>query len=414
MQNQIRMEDLIGQVLGRLAEMNYSEQTAAGYRRSFITLRKFAESRGKVVFDERIALEFIEWKFGEKYDSVFEARHVDNHYVVHFLRCCRILIEYQQSGTICKRARGDLQSTKLPIGLQSALESFNTDCRCRGLSESTVYSRGNRIKHFLLWEEERGVLECSDIGANDAADYVVSKSSLHAKTVQCLLTTLRCFLRHLYLEGITEEDLSLTVPTPKRYYAPSLPAVWTEDDLTKLFSGIDRGNPAGKRDYAMLLIIARLGLRSSDVRQLRLGDIRWKDKAISIVQHKTKVSLELPLLDDVGWALIDYLKHGRPESADDHVFLRMLAPFEPFENTSGLNSILARRAQQAGVKSDAGAKTVHSLRHALASRLLKQEVPLDDIMRIMGHVNRKTTGIYLHMDDESLARCALDPEAVVT
>ena len=414
MQQQASLRDLTERILDEFRRRRYSEVTLAGYRRRLDELISFAEERGERLFSEAAAKSFIYEKFGFVVDDLFTWSNSKDAYARQYLRTSRVLLEFQQFGTICARMPGRLQRAALPDGLQGALDSFDGECRRRGLSDETIRTRGERIKRFLLWEADRGVVECSGIGPGDAAEYVTGLVSLHERTVQTVLTTLRCFLRHLYLWGLTGADLSITVPAPKRYCAPSLPELWTPEDIDKLFTRVDRGNPAGKRDYAMLLVVARLGLRPVDVRELRLGDLRWNDKEVRIVQHKTRVALTLPLPDDVGWALIDYLEHARPDSDDDHVFLQMIAPFGPFTTSDAINNVLVRRARQAGIRRESGGKTVHSLRHSLASRMLGQGVPLEDIMRVLGHVNRRTTSVYLHMDDEALARCALDPEAVVS
>lgn len=413
MQQQAGLHELTERVLDELRRRRYSEVTLAGYRRRLEELMGFAEKRGEGLFCEATAKDFIYEKFGFEVDNIFTWSNSKDAYLRQYLRSSRVLLEFQRFGTICARMPGKLQRAALPDGLQEALDSFDGECCRRGLSSETIRTRGERVKRFLLWEADRGVADCSGLGPDDAAEYVMSLVSLHERTVQTVLTTMRCFLRHLFLWGMTGVDLSATVPAPKRYCAPSLPELWAQEDIDKLFDCIDRGNPAGKRDYAMLLVVARLGLRPIDVRELRLGDLRWDDKEIRIVQHKTRVALTLPMPDDVGWALIDYLEHARPDSDDDHVFLQMVAPFAPFATSDAINNALVRRARQAGIKRERGGKTVHSLRHSLASRMLGQGVPLEDIMRVLGHVNRRTTNIYLHMDDEALARCALDPEAVV-
>ena len=210
---------------------------------------------------------------------------------------------------------GDLVRTELPEELQSLLDSFNDASRRAGHSESTIYSRNGRIKHFLIFLAGNGGTDASCITESSAHDYILTKSSNHAKSVRAILTALRCFLRHLHLEGMTERDLSPSVPNPKLYYAPELPSTWTADEVSRLMNGIDRGNPTGKRDYAMLLMVARLGLRASDIKSMLISDVDWSARTISITQHKTGVPLELPLLDDIGWAVIDYLREGRPKAA---------------------------------------------------------------------------------------------------
>ena len=368
MQQQANMHELVKRVLDELGRRRYSKVTIAGYRRRLEELVCYAEARGEDFFSEATAKDFIYDKFGFEVDDVFTWSNSEDAYLRQYLRCSRVLLEFQLSGTICARIPGKLQRAELPEGLQGALDSFDEECRRRGLSGETIRTRGERVKRFLLWEAERGIVECSGFGSDDAAEYVMELVSLHERTVQTVLTTLRCFLRHLYLWDLTDSDLSITVPAPKRYCAPSLPELWTQDDIDKLFTHIDRGNPAGKRDYAMLLMVARLGLRPVDVRELRLGELCWSDKEVRIVQHKTRVALTLPLPDDVGWALIDYLEYARPDSADDHVFLQMVAPFAPFSASDAINNVLVRRARQAGIKRERGGKTVHSLRHSRYSR----------------------------------------------
>lgn len=406
------LHPLVESVLDELVRLRYADCTVTAYRRMYANLERFAGSRGSVAFDEKLAVEFINDKFGTSIEGLYQVRPKGVH-MKSYLRCMRVLLEWDLCGCICKRVAGQLKLTELPRGLQLLLDSFNAECRANGLSESTVYSRGNRIKHFLMFLADAGGADASCITESSAHDYTLTKASLNPKSVRSVLTAIRCFFRHLYLAGLVDRDLTPTVPRPKPYYAPELPAAWSAGDVDALLAGIDRGNPVGKRDYAMLLMVARLGLRASDIKAMRIDCFDWEGRRISITQHKTGVALELPLLDDIGWAVIDYLRDGRPAGATcPQLFVRHNAPFDAFGDTSNLTNILSRRARAAGVKVGHGLKTLHSLRHALAKRLLEQSVPIDDISRILGHVNRRTTSIYLRMDVEQLMMCPLDPEEV--
>ena len=399
-------------VLEEMERLNYSKETVKYARRLFASFGRFAERRGDEVFSEKLAVDFLHDKFGTDIAQLYAA-NPGGSYMKGFLRAMRMLLEWSECGCICKRMPGELKRTELPPGLQELLDSFNDASRAGGCSESTVYSRGGRVKHFLLFLADGGGVDASCITGPSAHDYILAKSSCHAKSVKTMLTAVRCFLRHLYLRGLTPEDYSATVPNPKLYYAPALPASWTEREVGSLLESIDRGGPNGLRDYAMLLMVARLGLRASDIKSIRMSDIDWDARTMTVVQHKTGVPLSLPLLDDVGWAVIDYLRSGRPRGADcPELFVRHVAPFDPFGDTSNLTNMLSRRAREAGVLRANDRKTLHSLRHALAKRLLDQRVPLDDISRILGHVNKRTTSIYLRMDVASLAKCPLDPEGV--
>lgn len=408
-----KLDGLVSGALAEMRRLNYSEITITGFRRMFAAFTRYARSCGHDEFSEALAVGFVNRKFEVDMEQLYQA-NPGGSYLKAWLRAMRILLEFQECGCVCKRMPGELKRTALPPDLQSLLDSFNSTSRRNGHSESTIYSRNGRIKRFLLFLADKGGKDASCITEGSAHDYILTKSSNHAKSVRAILTAIRCFYRHLYLEGIVDRDLTGTVPSPKLYYSPELPAAWSREDVESLMSSIDRGNPAGKRDFAMLLMVARLGLRASDIKSVRVSDFDWEARTLSIVQHKTGVPLELPLLDDVGWAVIDYLRGGRPEGATcPELFVRQVAPFDPFTDTSNLTYILVKRARAAGV-SARGGRTLHSLRHALATRLLEQQVPIEDISRILGHVNKRTTSIYLRMDVDMLSKCALDPEAVAS
>jgi len=142
--------------------------------------------------------------------------------------------------------------------------------------------------------------------------------------------------------------------------------------------------------------VARLGIRVGDIKGLKLSDIKWQLKTIEIKQNKTKNTVIYPILNDVGWALIEYLKHARPISDSSYVFIRMNAPYEAFGKDANLYSIISKYTRLAGIKIPRGKRHgLHSLRHTLASALLEQGTPLPLISEILGHYTSKSTAIYL-------------------
>jgi integrase/recombinase XerD len=177
---------------------------------------------------------------------------------------------------------------------------------------------------------------------------------------------------------------------------------------------IDRRSAVGKRDYAMILLTARLGLRICDLRHLELGDLDWRAKTLTIIQRKTGRPLSLPLLDDVGWAVIDYARHGRPETACAKVFIKHRHPFDAFGGSSSIASRLSRHAARAGIEFPPGqARGMHSLRGALAVAMIGNGAPIPVISAVLGHASSDTTqAYYLRFDTERLRCCALDVEDV--
>jgi site-specific recombinase XerD len=192
-----------------------------------------------------------------------------------------------------------------------------------------------------------------------------------------------------------------------------LPSVWRSADVEALLAAVDRGSPKGKRDYAILVLACRLGMRVSDIRGLCLEHLHWREGRIEMAQTKTGAPLVLPLSEEVGAALIDYLQHGRPVTHHREVFLRLKAPVEPFGNNDNLHHILTFYRQRAGIALPAQArKGLHSLRHTLATRLLEAGTALETIAGILGHLSPESTQIYAKVDIETLRRAALDPEVL--
>jgi integrase len=182
--------------------------------------------------------------------------------------------------------------------------------------------------------------------------------------------------------------------------------------VAKILEAVDRGNPCGKRDYAIILLITRLGLRGIDVKRLRFADLDWPGNRLSVVQAKTGHRVQLPLLKDVGWAIIDYIRHGRPPSECPQVFLRHTAPIGPFSDQDHLHQILVKHARAAHVPLGENRRHgMHSLRHTLATRLLEHGTPIEQISDILGHQTVTATGAYLKSSLRLLAQCALDPDA---
>ncbi|PGS46525.1 hypothetical protein COC46_20865 [Bacillus sp. AFS041924] len=192
-----------------------------------------------------------------------------------------------------------------------------------------------------------------------------------------------------------------------------IPSVWTEDELKKLIAAIDRGSPKGKRDYAIILMACCLGLRCTDIKNLKMENFHWEDKKLVFYQSKTRQLLTLPLTPEVGWAVIDYLKYGRPKINSPYLFVKHIAPFGPFSEGDHLNQLIKRYMELAHISSLKKRRGMHSLRHTLASMLLEKDTPLSTISDILGHVDTDTTAVYLKVDIKKLKECSLDFEEVL-
>ncbi|MCL1914810.1 MAG: tyrosine-type recombinase/integrase [Eubacteriaceae bacterium] len=189
-----------------------------------------------------------------------------------------------------------------------------------------------------------------------------------------------------------------------------VPTVWKPEELQKVKESIDLGNPTGKRGYAIIMLVAGTGLRAGDIKtNLKLSDIDWERKEIPITQNKTKEPLALPLMDNAGWALIDYVKNARPESSFTNVFLRRLSPFEPFQSSSAFYTLLTKYAPKAGAEPGGKPKAgIHPLRRTIASGLLQNGAGINTIADILGHADPGTTKNCLKANIAALSQCTLE------
>jgi integrase len=188
-----------------------------------------------------------------------------------------------------------------------------------------------------------------------------------------------------------------------------IPTVWKSADIDAVLKAVDRESPTGKRDFAILILACRLGIRVGDIRALKLDNVDWHRRCLSFRQAKTGGALELPLDDEIAEALIDYLRNGRPPTEYREVFVRVNAPFTPFSATDNLYQILEKYRRLAGVELPARSRRgLHSLRHSVASRLLSSGVPLEEVGSILGHQSLDATRVYTSVDIDALRTAALE------
>ncbi|KKL99138.1 hypothetical protein LCGC14_1817400 [marine sediment metagenome] len=409
------IRELSEAVLAELRRLGYAVETIRSYERLYRKLVLYADESRTQHHCVDVCERWLKESLG--IDPALVVRRREDPYQRKFylpIRVCQCLTEWQLHGCLALKKQGKLAVREIPRQFKAGYESYAAFCRDAGYSERGTYTRLNRIKRMLLFFDRHGVADIRGITAGDISAFFKSQIELDSRTVATMLTCCRVFFRHLYRVGFTHEDLAQKLPAVKANRQFRLPRVWRQEDVLTVLSSIDRGNPAGKRDYAILMLITRYGLRSADVKTLKLSNLHWNENVIEIVQNKTGNPLRLPLLRDVGWAIIDYLQNGRPVSEYSEVFLTGTVPIRPFGLHSSLNAILARRVQDAGVKIPRDVpKGMHSLRHTLASVMLANGVELPVISSVLGHLTSEATGVYLHIDIERLRECALDPEEVL-
>jgi site-specific recombinase XerD len=277
----------------------------------------------------------------------------------------------------------------------------------RNLSVGTLRHRRFCLAKFFAFLRKSGVGNVETLTPRHIHDSFLSLGEWAPATRLGYATTLRGFLRWGFAEGILPADLSPAVYSARQYRDATLPNVLTDNEVEKLLCSMERRSPLGRRDFAIVLLAARYGLRPSDIRQLSLENIHWRDGVISLTQTKTARLLQLPLLKDVAEALIDYLKNGRPETSSRQVFVRHLAPFEPFAGTSNLPDIMRRALSQAGMLNRPGLRGLYLFRHSLATRLLRNGNAITTISSVLGHQDVSSTLIYAKVNLAQLQTVAI-------
>ena len=320
-------------------------------------------------------------------------------------------MKYQEEGLHCHTGHAKRPPFSCPAGYGDEYESYMKSLHEAGLSESTILTRRDKAQALILFLQSRGVEAADAITMTDIDAFLLLYINNAIKYREAVLCALRSFLGYLYECGYTPENLKEGLPHLRVPRNGGIPCTWKKEELVAILDAVDREDPAGKRDYAVLLLTIQSGLRAGDIRNLRMADIDWNRKKIHLVMGKTGQPIEIPLLDSVGWSIIDYLKNGRPSVSHDHVFVRHRAPFGPLGG-SGLGTALRRYIIKAGIDTKGrGHHGLHSLRSTLAGNMLTSGAPLPVISQTLGHQDIKTTEIYLKIDVEHLRRCALDPDA---
>lgn len=275
----------------------------------------------------------------------------------------------------------------------------------QALATATVINYVPFVRDFLHHCFGNGTVNLSRLRAVDVVSFVQLRAPrLHLRRAKLITTALRSFLRYVRYRGDVTLDLAAAVPVVANWSMPSIPRAISAEQTRQLLASIDRRTSVGRRDYAILLLLARLGLRSGEVAFLELDGIDWRAGQVS-VRGKSGQRSELPLPADVGKAIAAYFRHGRPHSTSRRVFLRARAPITGFRGQSGVGSLVRHSLQRAGI--DAPTTGAHQFRHGLATQMLSHGASLSEIGEVLGHRNPQTTKIYSKVDIKALRTLAL-------
>jgi len=384
-----------------MKEARYSKVRICQYGYCWNKVKNFMLLKNIKFYDKQVEITFLKDVLGEfnykELSSVNKALVNQTEALCEFLQTKRILLGNRKHPP--KVFEGEIgQAIKDFIFYRKTVLK---------LAKKTLQLYSIYLHHFYSYLNDIGVHRIFDINTEHLFSYIKSLEKPASAKKHVTLNTLRLFFRHLHEHSILQIDYSLVIPKSNYKKNQHLPSTFSNEEIGALLHAVDRANPKGKRDYAMILLATKLGLRASDICGLNFNNIIWEHNKLSIFQNKTGKLLELPLLPEIGNAIIDYLKYGRPVSDDNHCFLRALAPYHRM-HPSNLGELVWKYMRMAGIDCSKRKHGPHALRHCLASALLREIIPLPVISGLLGHQSMSSSMDYLRIDSTSLRQCALE------
>lgn len=397
-QMEMTISELTAAIIPYIVSKNYSSSYIKGFKLILSRLEDYCAEKGITQFSTEVGQQFMLERYGvitrencRKYSRLF--------------RTMDMLSDFQHSGTVMIKRR---LNRVFPKQFAQHAETYLQYMEKNYAQTNTILSHKKSLFKFTDFLDSKGVTSYSNLKLEYVNAYIKIVLCNYSKgSVVLHIGIMRRFLTYLFETEIIHDDLASRMITVKIDHSPAhLPSVLTEDEITRILAAVDRESPMGKRDYAILMIASRLGLRSSDIRNLKFENIDWINHEIHITQVKTGEPLTLPLPDDVGWALIDYLKNARPVSETPEIFLRVVAPHTVLVN---LDNVLIRYMRLAGIHYERLAHHgLHILRHSMATNMLDKDISITTIQSVMGHVSAESTKRYTAIDYRQLKECALE------
>ncbi len=271
-------------------------------------------------------------------------------------------------------------------------------------SNNSIIIKKRYLINLLSYFYKNGLNELDNFSKTFVVDFInktIDKGNISKRRN---FYVLRDFLNYLFIEDIILEDLSCYIPKIKKSRKRKLPTYLKTENIEQLLESIPKERKIDIRNYTIILIAARLGLRISDILNIKLKDIDWKNYKLNVIQPKTNNLNILPLSKEVGWAIINYIKNSRPKCNNEYLFVKMKYPFEKMEQFNNFNKYFEKCNLEENIK-----KGIHNLRHSFATNMLDNDIPIHIISSVLGHSDTNTTSsTYIKIDTKNLKKVCLE------
>lgn len=327
-----------------------------------------------------------------------------NNYVATHIRSARKFLLFVEKGDIL--ARPPVITPEIVGPFSDMMNQFLEYLYERNYCQVTIsdYRRILRSFNGFLIDNR-----CEEINSISITEYFqfLAGSLVSQYSFYQTKTVIKHFLNYAAANRLLEDNLSDFLPHAKYMRTQLLPSTYTDEEIKRILNAIDRSSASGKRDYAMILMLVCLGMRAGDVVSLQFSEINWEESTINITTNKNGKNLQFPLFNDIGNAIIDWLRNGRRKSDLPYIFLPIKGYIHPI--TSGcLNAALNKYITKAGINIAGRRHGTHSMRHSLATRMITNGEGLPVISEILGHGDTQVTTVYTSIDIESLRKCCLE------
>lgn len=411
--DKLTISECADQLIEIMRAKHYSEASLKSYRKCFTDFYYYSKERNKEYFEEVTAIEYANSVTGLELKDLTQSDKNTKKYIV-LLRSLRILGNYSLTRTFTSRFSKFHEPVEEHEYWNQLYDSFvqylKVNCDYKS---STIKRKELMIRKMMNIIIELKVSSLDEIDRKTIETIISCFIHETPKSVTHNLGDLKQFFQFCFDNSLSKANIVTLFPVIKTPHETRIPVSLSVDETNKLLDSIDRNDPKGKRDYAILMIASHLGLRAVDIINLKLSNFDWERKLITVAQEKTSHTIMLPLLNDVGWSIIDYIRNGRPNVDTDYLFIEHRAPYERFSSSGAISSIFTRRMHDAKLNIVRGKRLgIHSLRHTLGTALLEKKTPLPVISQILGHQSIKSTETYIKTNIKGLRECPIDPERV--
>ena len=324
-----------------------------------------------------------------------------------------IMVEFYESGSYCKtHQRGS--TTEIPLEYGTFFLSYRDFVNGLDIGIKSKARKLGIIANYCTYLVGKGVADVKDVKINDSYRYLNSLVKYSLSTKRIVASTIRELYEWMYAEKMIGFSGREAFPLIRKCPKSDIMSYYSKAEISRMLENIDTSTASGKTSYFVFSITAFLGIRAGDLVNLQFSNIDWANGSINIVQQKTGRPVNLPLIDEVKFPLIDYLKNARPQSDDsDYILISAYAPYTRYKCTTSIWRIISRCVERAGFDDHGRHRGPHALRHSLATNLLNENVPLSAISNILGHSNTRTTEIYIGVDEKNLKELSLEVEDVL-